>query len=66
MKPKLGMHAEDISLYIDCVFYSGWIRTLVAMAPYIFHRRTMGKVKMDNFFCLNQYLEFIFTEMFIE
>ena len=32
MKPKLGIHAEDISLYINYVFYSGRIRTLVAMA----------------------------------
>ena len=29
MKPKLGIHAKDISLYISCVFYSGQIRTLV-------------------------------------
>ena len=33
-------------------FYSGVIRTLVAMATYIFHRRIMGKVKIDIFFCL--------------
>ena len=67
MKLKLGIHAKDISLYINCVFYSGRIRTLVAMATYIFHRLIMGKVKIDNLF-LSQwgYLEFIFTEMFIE
>ena len=30
-------------------FYSGRIRTLVAVATYIFHRHIMGKVKIDNF-----------------
>ena len=34
-------------------FYSGRIRTLVAMATYIFHRLIMGKVKIDNFLCLS-------------
>ena len=52
MKPKLGIHAKDISLYINCVFYSGWIRTLVAMATYSSHRLIMGKEEIDNFFCL--------------
>ena len=37
MKLKLGIHAKDISLYITCIFYSGRIRTLVAVATYIFH-----------------------------
>ena len=49
MKAKLGIHAKDISLYISCVFYSGWIRTLVAMATYSYHRLIIGKVKIDNF-----------------
>ena len=49
MKPKLGIHAKDISLYISCVFYSGRIRTLVAMATYSSHRLIMGKVEIDNF-----------------
>ena len=35
MKLKLVIHAEDISLYKSCVFYSGRIRNLVAMATYI-------------------------------
>ena len=37
------------------------------MTTYIFHRPIMGKVKLDNFF-LSQwmYLEFNFTEIFIE
>ena len=52
MKPKLGIHAEDISLYINCVFYSGRIRTLVAMATYSSHRLIMEKEEIDNFFCL--------------
>ena len=42
-----------LSLYINCVFYSSRIRTLVVMATYIFHRLIMGNVKIDNFFCLN-------------
>ena len=33
-------------------FYSGRIRTLVAMATYSSHRLIMGKEKIDNFFCL--------------
>ena len=49
MKPKLGIHAKDISLCISCVFfYSGRIRTLVAMATYSSHRLIMGKVEIDN------------------
>ena len=67
MKPKLGIHAKDISLYIICVFYSGRIRTLVAMATYSSHRLIMGKEEIDNFFCLiGDILIFFFTEMFIE
>ena len=42
-------HAKDISLYISCVFYSGRIRTLVAMATYNSHRLMMGKVEIDSF-----------------
>ena len=49
MKPKLGIHAKDISHYISCVFYSSRIRTLVAMATYSSHRLIMGKVEIDNF-----------------
>ena len=33
-------------------FYSGRIRTLVAMATYSSHRHIMGKEEIDNFFCL--------------
>ena len=33
-------------------FYSGRIRTLVAMATYSSHRLIMGKEEIDNFFCL--------------
>ena len=67
MELKLGIHTYYISLYINCAFYSSPIRTLVAMATYIFHRFKKGKAKIGNFF-LSQwgYLEFIFTEMFIE
>ena len=52
MKLKLGIHAKDISLYKRCVFYSGRIRTLVAMETYSSHRLIMGKEEIDNFFCL--------------
>ena len=34
-------------------FCSGQIRTLVAMATYIFHRLIMGNVNIDQLFCLN-------------
>ena len=49
------------------VFYSGRIRTLVAMATYSSHRLIMGKVEICIFFLSQwRYLEFFFTEMFIE
>ena len=51
-EPKLCIHAKDISRYISCVFYSGQIRTLVAMATYSSHRLIMGKVEIDSFCCL--------------
>ena len=66
MKLKLGIHAGDISLYKSCVFYSGRIRTLVAMATYSSHRLIMGKKEIDNFFCLIGDIWIFFTEMFIE
>ena len=52
MKLKLGILAKDIALYKSYVFYSGRIRTLVAMATYSFHRLIMGKVEIGNFYCL--------------
>ena len=52
MKLKLGIYAQDISLFKSCVYYSGRIRTLVAMATYSSHRLIMGKEEIDNFFCL--------------
>ena len=49
------------------VFYSGRIRTLVAMATYNSHRLIMGNVEICNFFLSQwRYLEKKFTEMFIE
>ena len=66
MKLKLGIHAKDISLYKSCVFYSGWIRTLVAMATYSSHRLIMGKEEIDNFSISLGIFGFFFTEMFIE
>ena len=41
-----GILAKDIALYKSYVFYSGRIRTLVAMATYSFHRLIMGKVEI--------------------
>ena len=38
-----------ISLYISYVFYSGGIRTLVAMATNSSHRLIMRKVEIDSF-----------------
>ena len=62
MKLILCIHVYDISLYINCVFYSG----LVAMATYIFHRHILGRVDIDNFFCLNGDIFIFFTEMCIK
>ena len=66
MKLKLGIHAKDISLYKSCVFYSGRIRNLVAMATYSSHRLIMGKLEIDSFCCLLEIFDFFFTDMFIE
>ena len=33
-------------------FYSGWIRTQVAVATYSFHRLIIGKVEIGNFYYL--------------
>ena len=53
MKLKLGILAYDIALYKSCVFfYSGQIRTLVALATSSFHRLIMEKVEIGNFYCL--------------
>ena len=35
-----------------CFFYSGWIKTLVAMPTYSFNRLIMGIVEIGNFYCL--------------
>ena len=51
MKLKIGILGLDIVLYKSCDFYSGQIRTLVAMATYCFHRLIMGKVEIGNFYC---------------
>ena len=47
---KIGILALDIALYKSYDFYSGQIRTLVAMATYCFHRLIMGKIEIGNFF----------------
>ena len=52
MKLKLGILAKDIALYKSYVFYSGRIRTLVAMAYDSFHRLIMRKVEIGNFYRL--------------
>ena len=44
-------------------FYSGRIKTLVAMATYSSHRLIMGKEEIDNFFCLiGDILNFFFLQ----
>ena len=40
---------STVGLYINYVFYSGWIRTLVAMATLNFHRLIMVKLKIQKF-----------------
>ena len=59
----------QVSVYrtIGPLVYSRRIRTLVAMATYSSHRLIMGKEEIDIFFMSHWgYLEFFFTEMFIE
>ena len=52
MKLKLGILARTFPSTKVMFFYSGLIRTLVAMATYSFHRLIMGKVEIGNFYCL--------------
>ena len=60
----LHLHIGGTKCY---VFYSGRIRTLVAMATYSFHRLIMGKIRNWQFLLSYWgYLNFFFTEMFIE
>ena len=42
-------------------FYSGRIRTLVAMATYSSHRLIMGKVEIGSFCCLTGDFLFVFS-----
>ena len=49
IKPVLCIHVHDSGLYIICVFYSRWIRTLVAMTTESFHRLIMGNVEIGYF-----------------
>ena len=63
----MGILKLDNALYKSYDFYSGQIRTLVAMATYCFHSLIMGKVEIGNFYCYivdNKIL--FFSEMFIE
>ena len=51
----------------NCVFCSGRIRTLVAMATYSSHRLIMGKKRKLTIFSVSLGIfGFFFTEMFIE
>ena len=43
-------------------FYSGPVRTLVAMATYSFHRLIMGKVEIGNFYHLIGDNRFLFLQ----
>ena len=68
MNLKLGIHAYDISLYINYVFILvGYELWLLHVWPQIFYSFILVKVKIDHFFCLNGDIwNFIFTEMVIE
>ena len=48
MKLKINILALDIALYKSYDFYSGQIRTLVAMATNCFHRLLKGKVEISS------------------
>ena len=50
----------------NCVFCSGRIRTVVAMATYSSHRLMMGKEEIDHFFFLIVDICIFFSEMFIQ
>ena len=51
----------------EVVFFSDWIRTLVAMATYTSHRLIMEKSGNCKFLLSHwRYLSFSFREMFIE
>ena len=66
IKLKLCIHASDINLYINWVFCSSWIGTLVAMGTLSSHRLIMGKVEIGNFCCLIGDISILFYRMFIE
>ena len=53
MKLKLGIHAQDISLYENCVYCSSRMRIRVVMTTYSLHRLIMGTLKNNIFSCLN-------------
>ena len=53
-KNKISMSMSILWGTKSYVFYSGRIRTLVAMATYSSHRLIMGKVEICIFFCLNE------------
>ena len=51
MKLILGIHAKDISFYINYVFYSGRIRTVVAMVTGIqFYHDTLMYILYDSLY----------------
>ena len=50
MTQQPGVYVPLRALFL--VFYSGQIRTLVAMITYRSHRLIMGKLEIDSFCCL--------------
>ena len=62
----------SIYIHVSCLFYSGPIRTLVAMATCSSSRLIMGKVDIVSFCCLTGYWGGggwgggVLTNMFIE
>ena len=65
MKLKIGILALDIALYKSYDFYSGQIRTLVAMATYCFHRLIMGRVEIGNFYCFIVDNRILFLQIYL-
>ena len=59
MKLKIGILALDIALYKSHDFYSGQIRTLVAMATYCFHRLIINLEISTVSLCI---IEFLFLQ----
>ena len=63
VKLKLGILANDITLYKSYVFYCQCPTAFVAMASLSSHRLIMGKVEIEIFCCLKRYLIFFYRNI---